>query len=137
LGSKRPSQPPHTPATRTTKARKDRQPNWSTQEISTLIGAKRELYLEEIDAIDGHDLLNPDASKWNRVLQLVMRAGQSSCMRDGPACKAKWNQLLPDYKRIVDFHARSGQNATDYWELSSADRTAEGLPKTFVQELFD
>jgi hypothetical protein len=58
-------------------------------------------------------------------------------MRDGPACKAKWNQLLPDYKRIVDFHARSGQNATDYWELSSADRTAEGLPKTFVQELFN
>jgi hypothetical protein len=122
---------------RTTKARKDRQPNWSAQEISALIGAKRELYLKEIDVVDGCDLVNPDASKWNRVSHLIMRAGHSPCTRDGPTCKVKWNQLLPNYKRIPDFHARSGQNATNYCELSSAERTAEGLLKTFVQELFD
>jgi hypothetical protein len=55
----------------------------------------------------------------------------------GLACKAKWNQLIPDYKRIVDFHARTGHNARDYWELSTCEHTMEGLPKTFSQELFD
>jgi hypothetical protein len=66
-----------------------------------------------------------------------MRAGHSPCMRDGPACKAKWNQLIPEYKRIADFHARTGRNAADYLELSSAEHIAEGLPKTFSQELYN
>jgi hypothetical protein len=96
--SKRPSLPIPTPAARTTRARKDRQPNWSQVEISALIAAKRELFLEELDVVDGRDLMNPEASKWIRVSQHVMRAGHSPCMRDGPACKAKWNQLIPDYK---------------------------------------
>jgi hypothetical protein len=66
-----------------------------------------------------------------------MRACHSPCMRDGPTCKGKWNQLIPDYKRIADFHARTGRNAVEYWELSSSEHSAEGLPKTFSQELYD
>jgi hypothetical protein len=31
--------------------------------MSTLIAAKRELFLEEIDVVDGRDLMNPEASK--------------------------------------------------------------------------
>jgi hypothetical protein len=102
-----------------------------------LIAAKREQYFEELDAIDGRNLMNPDASKWIRISQLVMAAGQSPCMRDGPACKAKWNQIIPDYKRIADFHARTGQNAMDYWKLSNSEHTAKGLPKTFSQDLYN
>jgi hypothetical protein len=66
-----------------------------------------------------------------------MCAGHSPCMRDGPACKAKWNQVIPDYKRIVDFHARTGRNGLEYWELSTSEHSLEGLPKTFSQELYD
>ena len=29
-----------------------------------------------------------------------MCAGFSTCLRDGPACKTKWNQLIPKYKKI-------------------------------------
>jgi hypothetical protein len=135
--SKRPSPPIPTPPSRTSRARKDRQPNWSQHEISALIAAKREFFLEELDALDGQDLMNPEASKWMRVSQHVMRAGHSPCMRDGPACKAKWNLLLPDYKRIADFHARTGRNGMDYWELYTLEHTSEGLPKTFSRELYD
>jgi hypothetical protein len=103
---KHPSPPAPTPAPRT-RQRKDRQPNWSPQEMSALIAAKKELFLEELDAVDGRDLMNPESSRWMRVSQHVMRAGHSPCLRDGPACKTKWNQLVPDYKRIVDFHART------------------------------
>jgi hypothetical protein len=104
--------------------------------VSALIAAKRELFLEELDAVDGRDLMNPEASKWIRVSQHVMRAGHSPCMRDGPACKAKWNQLIPDYKRIADFHARTGCNVVDYWDLLSYEHTVECLPKSFAQELY-
>jgi hypothetical protein len=135
--SKRPSPPGATPAPRPIRARKDRQPNWSQQEMSTLIAAKRELFLEEIDVVDGRDLMNPEACKWICVSQYVMRAGHSPCMRDGPTCKGKWNQLIPDYKRIADFHARTGRNVAEYWELSTSEHIVEGLPKTFSQELYD
>jgi hypothetical protein len=69
---KRPSPVGAVPAPRPIRQRKDRQPNWSQQEMSTLIVAKRELFLEEIDAVDGRDLMNPEASKWIRVSQYVM-----------------------------------------------------------------
>jgi hypothetical protein len=61
-------------------------------------------------------------------------------MQDGPTCKGKWNQLIPDYKQIADFHTHTGvtrRNAAEYWELSTLEHIAEGLPKTFSQELYD
>lgn len=65
----RPQRPPPThdfpPSTSQPKrARKERGPNWLTQEIFALIDAKRGQYLEELDAVDGRDLMNPEASKW-------------------------------------------------------------------------
>jgi hypothetical protein len=56
------------------RARKDRSPNWLPQEITALISAKRDMFLEELDSVDGRDLMNPDSSKWLRVSQHVMRA---------------------------------------------------------------
>ena len=73
------------------RARKDRGPNWTQQEILILISTKREMFLEELDPIDGRDLMTPDNTKWTRISQEVMRAGCSPCVRDGPACKTKWN----------------------------------------------
>ena len=78
----------------------------------------------------------PDNTKWTRISQDVMRAGLSPCVRDGPACKTKWNQLIPDYKRIVDYFGRTGRNLPNYWKMSSQERKAEGLPKQFVEEFF-
>jgi hypothetical protein len=49
------------------RARKDRGPNWVVQEILALIAAKCESFLEDLDTIDGRDLMNPDATKWNRI----------------------------------------------------------------------
>lgn len=119
------------------RARKDRGPNWLPQEIFALISAKREMFLEELDTIDGRDLMTPETTKWHRVAQCLMRSGYSPCLRDGPACKTKWNQLIPDYKKIADYLSRTGRNAPDYWDLSSAERKSEGLPRLFGQDVFD
>jgi len=106
------------------------------QKILALVAAKQELFLEECDTPDGRDLMTPDNTKWIRISEEVMRAGFSTCVRDGPACKMKWNQIIPDYKRLIDYFSRTGRNVPDYWDLSTDEKRAESLPKQFPQEIF-
>jgi hypothetical protein len=49
-------------------------PNWSQQEVSALISAKRELYMEELDMPDKRDLMITDVNRWLHVSTLVMDA---------------------------------------------------------------
>jgi hypothetical protein len=86
---------------------------------------------------DGHDLITIDVNRWLCVSSLVMDVGFSPCMRDGSSCKTKWHQILTDYKRIADYHSRTGTNSLDYWEQSAAERVAGGLQRSFSQELFN
>lgn len=90
----------------------------------------------EKDAVDARDLMITDQTKWMRISHVVMQAGLSTVLRDGAACKAKWNQILPDYKRISDYLGRTGRNTPEYWQLSPTDRREEGLPKQFSEEVF-
>ena len=124
-------------ASQAKRARKDRGPNWLPQEILLLIRAKREQYLKELDTVDGRDLMTPDNRKWMRISQDMVRAGFSPRLKDGAACKAKWNQLFPDYKRIADYLSRTGRNIPDYWELSASERKADGLPRMFAKEFYN
>jgi len=94
------------------------------------------MFLEEIDTVDGWDLMTPEATKWQRVSEEVMRCGFSPCTRNGEAYKTKWNQIIPEYKRIVDFFARTGRNKADYWDMTATDRKSEGLPRSFAKDLF-
>lgn len=94
------------------------------------------MFLEDLDTVDARDLMTPENSKWMRISQEVMHAGLSSCIHDGPACKTKWNQVIPDYKRTADYHNRTGRSVPKYWELSLDDRKSEGLPKQFPEEFF-
>ena len=118
------------------RVRRDRRPNWKTEEISALILAKQELHELEKNTPDGRDLMNPDSGKWTRITVQVNQAGFSPCFRDGPACKSKWNLLLPEYKRIADYFLRTGTNSPNYWSLSVDTRKAEGLPRSFLEEFF-
>ena len=45
------------------KARRDRRPNWSLNEMIALVDAKREEFLKELDVIDGRDLMNTEVTK--------------------------------------------------------------------------
>lgn len=110
------------------RARKDQGSNWSAQEVMALCNAKRDMFLEEIDTIDPHDLMNAESTKWQRVSQDVMKSGFSTYERDAPACKSKWNSIVPEYKRIADYFARTGTNGADYWNLTAPERKNEGLP---------
>lgn len=71
-----------------------------------------------------------------RVSEDVMRANHSPYLCNGPTCKSKWNQFIPDYKKIADYHSRTGRNTSNYWDLENTDHVAKGLPKTFSQDIY-
>jgi hypothetical protein len=81
--------------------------------------------------------MTTDVNTWLRVSMLVMDAGFSPCMRDASSCKTKWHQILLDSKRIAIYHSCTGTNTLDYWEQDPAERLAGGLPRSFLQELFN
>lgn len=54
-------------SSQTKQARKDRRPNWLPKEIFFLLVAKRDMYLEELEIVDGRDLMTPDTSKWIHI----------------------------------------------------------------------
>jgi len=49
-------------------------------------------------------------SKWRKILTLVMNAGCSTHVKNGPICKDKWNTITSDFKKIFDLVVGIGQN---------------------------
>ena len=118
------------------KARRDRLPNWSLNEMIALVDAKREEFLEELDSIDGRDLMESEVTKWSKISDKIMASGFSTQFRDGMAYKGKCHLLLPDYRRVADYHARTGINNEDYWLLTPNELVVEKLPKAFSKEIY-
>jgi hypothetical protein len=79
-----------------------------------IVGAKRDEFLEELDAIDGRGHMDSEVTKWSRILDKIMASCFSTHFRDGMVCKGKWHLILPDYRRVVDYHVRTGINDEDY-----------------------
>lgn len=98
----------------TKRPRKERQPNWNNEEILALIEAKRILNDEETNTPDGQDFMTLDTGKWQRISADVMHARVSTNHCNAAACKNKWNLLILDYKRIVDFLKRTDNNESLY-----------------------
>jgi hypothetical protein len=71
------------------KARWDRRPNWSLNEMIVLVDAQRNEFLEELVAIDGRDLMDSEVTKWNRISEKITASGFSTHFRDDMTCKDK------------------------------------------------
>jgi len=52
-----------TPSNPPKRARKDRGANWLHQEVTALVNTKREMFIQELETADPHDLMNPDCTK--------------------------------------------------------------------------
>lgn len=78
-------------------------------EIKALIEGKRDMLLEDIEnnVTDVRKSMATDSKRWQRISNHVMKAGFSTCLRDAAACKSKWNQLLPEFKRLADYIPRA------------------------------
>ena len=76
--------------------------------MRALVATKCDEVMDEVDTIDAGDLMEPDVTKWSRISTKVMAVGYSSCIRDHSMCKSKWHLIIVDYRRIVDYYARTG-----------------------------
>lgn len=110
---------------------KERCHNWQVTETLVLIHAKRTEHFRDKNMIDKRDLMTGDINKWSLIVQEVMRVGFSPCHRDGQSCKTKWSQIIPEYKKIVDYHGKSGQNIQDFWTMTVEQRKQGNLPRQF------
>jgi hypothetical protein len=55
----------------------------------TLVDAKREEFLEELDTIDGRDLMDSEVTKWSCISDKIMASCFSTHFCDGMAYKDK------------------------------------------------
>lgn len=101
-----------------------------------LVEAKRRMTMRERNAKNQRELMLPEAGKWVKISEDVQCAGVSSSRRDGPSCKSKWNLLIAEYKRIVDFNSRAESPDVTYWTVDADQRKAQGLPRSFPYEVF-
>lgn len=116
--------------------RKERDPNWSKEEIMALVEAKRLEHLEEMEVIDARDLMFTDVTKWGKIALEVNAISWGEVVREGPACKHKWQSTMSDFKRIVDYHKGTGRNEEEYFLLTFADRRKQNLSRSFFREVY-
>lgn len=69
--------------------RRDRRPNRSLNEMIELVDVKREEFLDELDAIDGCDLMDSTVIKWSCISDKIMASGFSTHFCNGVGCKDK------------------------------------------------
>ena len=109
--------------------RKDRGPNWLLAKVLALVDAMQLLYLEDLDTVDAWDLMTSDATKWKQVSDHVMRVGFLPCLRDGPACKTKWNQVILNYRQICDDHSRNKEKHVGLLGRECSVQKSKGVSK--------
>lgn len=98
-----------------------------------MIEAKRKEYIDEITVEDVRELMCPELGKWGKIaLILNSSKGEGDVERDRDSCKYKWNTLLSDFKKIWDYHSRTGTNSEEYFkETTAEEKKTHKLPKTF------
>ncbi len=101
-----------------------------------LIKAKKEKHAASLDTIDAWNKFETIVMKWNKISAKVINAWFSIQMRNGVACKDKWGAIVRDFKKIYDYKLETWNNQ-NYESLNTIEKTAQGLPKTFVWGLYE
>lgn len=98
--------------------------------------AKRLEHLEEMEVIDARDLMSTDVTKWGKIAIEVNTITGGGVLREGPACKHKWQSVMSDFKRIADYHKGTGRNEEESFLINFADRRKQNLPRSFFKEVY-
>lgn len=112
-----------TPSSRYT--RSQAAPDWTVQEVLVL--------LSEIVSID--EVWLKELSSYQRWKMISDSCIAMNVVRSSNQCKRKWEILLDDYKKIINWEPQSREDS--YWFLPEERRTDYGLPVSFQKEVFD
>ncbi|XP_020581175.1 uncharacterized protein LOC110025196 [Phalaenopsis equestris] len=112
-----------TPSSRCTRSQVA--PDWTLQEVLVL--------LSEIVAID--EVWLKELSSYQRWKMISDNCLAMNVVRSSNQCKRKWEMLLADYKKILNWELLSREES--YWSLPEERKKDYGLPVSFQKEVFD
>ena len=105
-------------------------------EMLALVCAKCQEFLDELDVDNPRTLITIEGSRWHRIVVFVNIADDVTCYRSPEAYKYKWQQLLPDHKRIGDLHKETITNLEAYFIMIVTTMTARSLPTNFDLHIY-
>jgi hypothetical protein len=114
--------------------------DWLLQEHVKITASTRiwkRFILAELDVVNKWELIVLETTKWYTTSQVVMRAGFSLVLTNGPTCKMKWKLIPFSYRCIANYHNIIGTNEEAYWLQSLAEHLELGLPKTYSKRIYD
>jgi hypothetical protein len=71
---------------------------------------KKKKHEEMMAKVGDRHKFETSASKWRKILALIMNAHCSTHVENGPTCKDKWSTITSGFKKIFDFMVGIGQN---------------------------
>jgi hypothetical protein len=99
-------------------------------EMIALVRAKKQEFIKELDADNPRELMSTEMTKWERISMSMNTVEGMTCFRSIEACKYKWQQLLPDYKKVANLYKGTETNAMLYFDLSFANGGRECCRRT-------
>ncbi len=79
------------------------QPNWEHGEVLILAKAKGVEHIANFDIVDKRNKFETMVTKWNKILAQVMNVRCSTHLKNGVACKDKWDLITKKFKEIFDY----------------------------------
>ncbi|KAL3680565.1 hypothetical protein R1sor_023521 [Riccia sorocarpa] len=101
---------------------------WESWEVRHLLEAKRAEY-EEMNGSGARDLIVNATVKWLKIREKLLAQGVRTTVK---RCKAKWDVLIREYRKIKDFEKKTGNPS--YQSLSVDERREENVPAIFENE---
>ncbi|KAH7294639.1 hypothetical protein KP509_27G010900 [Ceratopteris richardii] len=112
------------------KERAYRQGNWVFSEILILLEAK--LREQAIYGAERRGVVSSD-DKWKQVAEYCRTKG---VQRTKEQCKIKWDNMMPDFRKIRDYEEQRDVGARSYFDLASWERRAKLLPSNMDVEVY-
>lgn len=108
-----------------------RQGVWSLNESIVLLDAKK----REREILQGSKRNSISADeKWKAVAEFCWSHGVH---RSKEQCRFKWENTMPDFKKVRDYEYEKGESDKSYFELENWQRKEKHLPPNLSRELYN
>ncbi|MCO5601567.1 hypothetical protein L7F22_055690 [Adiantum nelumboides] len=107
-----------------------RQGNWVYAEILILLEAKAKEWFPCSES--KRSRLSAD-DKWKHVAEYCNRKG---VQRTKEQCRVKWDNMMPDYRKVRDYEEQKEASAPAYFEMDVWERRMKLLPSNMDAEIY-
>lgn len=103
---------------------------WTLKETMVLLGAKK----REKGILQGTKRNSvPADEKWRAIAEYCW---QNNVHRSKEQCRFKWENIMPDFKKVREHEDSRGEDHKSYFDMESAERKRLNLPPNLNKELY-